>query len=130
MTPKFRQALYSIGTVAFAILTVLSTVHLIDPNVAASVSAAITAVLGLFGVSISGVAAYQVTKQARNGSFDAVSPEDQVVNGLNGVVAAKAAADAAVDKVKDALGSAVAAVPVLGPVLGPLAQQALNNLPR
>lgn len=128
MTPKFRQVLYAIGTVAFAALTVLATFKVIDPNTAASVSAALTAVFGLFGVSLSGVAAYHTTKQINGGTYDptpAPAPEDQVITGLNGVLAQKAAAEAAVEKVKDALGTAVGQIPVLGP----LAQQAIDSLP-
>lgn len=125
MTPKVRQILYTAGVVAFAALTVLSTFKIIDPNTAASVSAALTTILGLFGVTVSGTAAYNVTKQTKSGAFDSVSPADQVVNGINAVIAQAEAAKADVDRVKDAVTTAVKDVPVLGP----LAQQALDSLP-
>jgi len=125
MTPKFRQILYVIGVIAFAALTLLSTVHIIDPNTAASVSAVLTTILGLFGVTISGVAGYHVTQQVNKGAFSPTSPADQVINGLDAITAAAQQAQADVQRVKDAVGNAVSQVPVLGP----LAQQALNNLP-
>lgn len=125
MTPKIRQILYAFGLLAFAVLTVLSTFKVIDSNAAASVSAALTAVLGLFGVTISGTAVYNVTKQQQTGAFDDVEPADQVINGLNGVLAQKQAAEEAVNRVKDAVSSAVKDVPILGP----LAQQAIDSLP-
>jgi hypothetical protein len=128
MTPKVRQLLYTIGVVVFAGLAVLSTFKIIDPNTAATVSAALTTILGLFGVTVSGTAAWNVTKQQKGGHFDPVAPvapEDQIVNGLNELQAQKAAVDAAVERAKGALSSAVKDVPVLGP----LAQQAIDALP-
>lgn len=110
----------------FAALTVLSTFKVIDPGTAASVSAALTSVLGLFGVTVSGVAYNAITRQQHNGAFEKVDPADQVVNGINAVLAQQQAAQEATDRVKDALSNAVKDVPVLGP----LAQQAINSLPK
>lgn len=125
MKPKARQILYTAGVVAFACLTVLSTFKVIEPDVAANVSAAVTTVLGLFGVTVSGTAAYNVTKQAKNGAFDEVSPADKVVNSINEVLVQAQTAQAEVERVKDAVSQAVKDVPVLGP----LAQQAIDSLP-
>jgi glucan phosphoethanolaminetransferase (alkaline phosphatase superfamily) len=126
MTPKVRQILYVVGVVAFALLTVLSATRVIDGQTAASVSAALTAVLGLFGVTVSGVAYGAVTKQQHNGAFDPpASPADQVVNGINRVIEQAAVAQAEVERVKEAVSTAVADVPILGP----LAQQAIDRLP-
>lgn len=130
MTPKLRQILYVIGLVSFTGLTVLSTFKIIDPNTAANVSAALTAILGVFGVTGFGVAANAVTKQMNKGAFDDVSPADQVLNGLNAVIANAQTAQTDVDRVKEAVETAVQNVPVIGPVLGPLAQQALDSLPK
>ena len=129
MSPKVRQILYTAGVVCFALLTVLSTTRVIDENTAASISAALTAVLGLFGVTVSGTAAWAVTKQQQAGAFDHPSPADQVVSGINAVLAQAQHAQSEVDRVKEAVVTAVNDVPVLGPTLGPLAQQALDQLP-
>jgi hypothetical protein len=125
MTPKVRQMLYSAGIVLFALLTLLSTLRVIDQDTAASISAAVTAVLGLFGVTVSGTAAWAVTKQQHNGAFDPQSPADQVVTGINRVIEQAAVAQAEVERVKEAVSTAVQDVPILGP----LAQQALDRLP-
>lgn len=125
MTPKVRQILYAVGLVLFAILTVLSTFKIIDETAAASISAALTAVLGLFGVTVSGVAGWAVTKQQHAGAFQEHSPADQVVTAINQVLEQAQTAQAEVDRVKDAVSQAVQQVPVLGP----LAQQALDRLP-
>lgn len=124
MTPKIRLYLYVAGTVAFAALSLLSTFKLIDPNTAATVSAALTSVLGLFGVTVAGTAAYNTNKQRHDGTFEQVEPADQVVNGINAVLEAQAQAQAQVERVKDAVSQAVKDVPVLGP----LAQEALDRL--
>ena len=125
MTPKVRQILYAVGLVLFAILTILSALKVIDENTAASVSAALTAVLGLFGVTVSGTAAWAVTKQKQAGAFEQHSPADQVVTAINEVLAQAQTAQAEVDRVKEAVSQAVSQVPVLGP----LAQQAIDRLP-
>lgn len=126
MTPKFRQVLYAVGMVAFSALTLLSTFKVIDPNTAASVSAALTAVLGVFGVTVSGVATYNVSKQINNGSLAPSSPADQVINGIDQVLAQAQHAQSEVERVKDAVTQAVQDVPVLGP----LAKQAIDSLPK
>ena len=129
MTPKFRQILYVVGLIAFTGLTLLSTFHILDPNVAASVSAALTTILGLFGVTISGVAGYHVSKQVQNGSFTPTAPAapaDQAISGLDAVIAQAQHAQAEVERVKSAVTQAVKDIPVLGP----LAQQAMDSLPK
>lgn len=125
MPPKARQILYVTGVVVFAALSILSTFKVIDPNTAASVSAALTSVLGLFGVTVAGTAAYNVNKQQKNGAFDDVDPADQVIDGINKVLSQKQAAQNAADRVKNAINDAVKDIPVLGP----LAQEAINSLP-
>lgn len=125
MTPKVRQVLYSVGVLAFAGLTVLSTFKVIEPDTAANVSAALTSVLGLFGVTGFGVAASAVTKQINKGAFDDVPPADQVINGVQSVIAQAQNAQAEVERVREAVTAAVADVPALGP----LARQALDSLP-
>ena len=126
MSPNVRKILYVFGVIAFAGLTVLSTFKVIDPGTAHSVSAALTSVLGLFGVTVAGTAAYNTNKQIHKGTFEEVDPADQVINGINAVLSQQQAAQQAADRVKDALNNAVKDVPVLGP----LAQQAINSLPQ
>ena len=126
MPPNVRKILYVFGVVVFAGLTVLSTFKVIDPGTAAGVSAALTSILGLFGVTVAGTAAYNTNKQIHKGTFEEVDPADQVINGINAVLSQQQAAQQAADRVKDALNNAVKDIPVLGP----LAQQAINSLPK
>jgi hypothetical protein len=127
MKPKFRQVLYTVGVVVFAVLTVMSTFKWIDPNTAASVSAALTAVLGLFGVTVAGTAAYNTGKQINNGTFDEVpevSPADSVVSGVQAVLEAKKNAERELSRVQDAISGVIEDIPVLGP----LANQVFDQL--
>jgi hypothetical protein len=91
------------------------------------VSAALTSVLGrVRRVSVSGVAAYHVSKQQKDGSVRSASrPADQVIGGINAVIAqANTGGQAEVNRVKDAATQAVNSAPVLGP----LAKQAIDSL--
>lgn len=114
MTAKVRQILYVVGVVVFAALTVLSTFRVIEPDVAASVSAALTAVLGMFGVTVAGTAAYNIDRQIKNGSI--VEPKKPDIGDL---------IEEALDrKLKQVGAPAVRDVPVLGP----LAQEVLDRI--
>lgn len=126
MTPKVRQVLYVFGVVVFAALTLLSTFKVIDPDTAATVSAALTSLLGLFGVTVAGTAAYNTNKQIHNGTFEPpapVSPADQVVNGIDAVLKAQQQAQAEVERVKAAVQSAVKDTPVIGPLASQILEQ-------
>lgn len=106
MTPKLRQILYTIGLVIFTGLTVASTLKLIEPDTAASISAAVTTVLGLFGVTGFGVAANAVNKQMKRGAFDEVSPADQAVAAIQATVAQAGSAVSDLDRVRQAAAEA------------------------
>lgn len=116
MSPKVRQALYSFGVLLFSGLTILSTLKVVDPNTAATISAAVTSILGVFGVTGFGVAAYNTNKQINNGTLTPAAPEEKVITGIQEVLANQQRAQAAVEKVKDAVSGAIKDVPVLGPL--------------
>ena len=126
MTPNIRKYLYTFGVVVFAVLTVLSTVNVIDAGTFNSLNGALNSVLGLFGVTVAGTAAYNTQKQIKKGQFDEVNPADQVINGINEVLAQAETAKSEVERVKDAVASVTRDIPILGP----LAQQALDSLPK
>lgn len=127
MSPKFREILYKVGAAVFAIISLLSAFHIINPAASTALSFALDALLGLFGVTVAGTAAYNTAKQRRDGTFDTapqVAPEDQVINGLQEVLNNQVNAQAAVERVKEAVSSVAKDVPVFGP----LAQQALDSI--
>lgn len=125
--PKIRQTIYAVGTIATALLSILSVWRIIDPVTSSSISAALGAVLGLLGAGAAGTAAVVTGKQIHNGTFDEKpdpSPADLVVNGVQAVLDAKAQAERELQRVQVAISEAVAEVPVLGP----LASQVLDQL--
>lgn len=125
MTPKIRQTLYSVGTIATALLSLLALWNVVDPNTASTVNAGLAGLLSLLGVGAAGTAAVITRKQRHDGTFDAPpDPAEAVVNGIEAVLKAKQEAEAQVDRVRDAVSNAVRDVPVLGP----LAQEALDRL--
>lgn len=117
MTPKIRQVLYTVGVVVFAALTVLSTFKIIDPESAAAVSAALTSVLGLFGVTVAGTAAYNINKQQKDGTLDFQgSAPEQAVAAIEATVRAANEASAGLQKVREAVSDVIRDTPVLGPL--------------
>ena len=114
MPAKVRQLLYVVGVVVFAALSVLSTFKVIDPDVAASVSAGVTAILGLFGVTVAGTAAYTINKQRHDGTI--VEPSKPDIGDLIQQELDKRLQQAGAPAIRDV------------PVLGPLAQEVLDRL--
>lgn len=124
MTPKFRQTLYALGTVATSILGLLSVWNVVSPDKSAALNAAMAATLSLFGVGAAGTAAVVTGKQRREGAFDQTNPADAVINGVQSVIEARANAERDAERVAGALTGLVKDVPVLGP----LAREALDRL--
>lgn len=114
MAPKVRQILYVIGVVVFAALSLLSTFRVIEPDVASSVSASLTAILGLFGVTVAGTAAYNINKQRHEGVI--VDPKKPDIGDLIQQELDKRLQQAGAPAVKDV------------PILGPLALEVLDRL--
>ncbi len=125
--PRIRQTIYAVGTIATALLGILSLWKVIDPATASVVNAGLAGVLSLLGAGAAGTAAVAVNKQRHDGTFDAapeVSPADAVVNGVNAVLEAKQNAERELARVQEAITGAVSDLPVLGP----LAAQVLDQL--
>lgn len=117
LPPRIRFALYALGVVVFLGITALSFFKVIDPEVAASFSAQLIAFLGLFGITISGTAAYNINKQAKDGTLDFQgSAPEQAVAAIQATVAAANQATAGLQKVRDAVSEVIKDTPVLGPL--------------
>ena len=124
MTPKIRQTLYAVGTVATAILGVLSLWRVIDPATANHASAAVAALLSLLGVGAAGTAAVVTNKQRAEGMFDQQATADLVVGAVQAVIEAKQHAEEEANRVAEAVAGLTREVPVLGP----LASQILDQI--
>lgn len=130
MTPKIRQSLYAVGTIATSVLSLLAVWKVLDPSTASTLSAGLTALLSLVGVGAAGTAAVITGKQRKDGTFESLSPADQVVDGINGVIAQAEAARQDFERVKEAVTAvAIDAVDDV-PVVGSLAAEILQQLNR
>lgn len=125
MTPRIRQSIYYLGTLISGVVGIALLWGGLSAGVADHVNQLVAGLVALLGGAAPAVAAKTVTKQINEGRFEAPSPADQVIDGINAVIAAKSAAQAEIDRVKDAVTSVVQDIPVLGP----LAKQAMDSLP-
>lgn len=124
MTPKFRQLLYGLSTVATGIVTVMVAVHILDPHTAGGVSSVIAALVGLLGTAATGTATAVVSKQRQEGTLDFQgSAAEQAVAAIQSTVQSAAVAAAELDKVKTAAAEALTRIPA-----GSLVAQMLNTV--
>ncbi|AQT28203.1 holin [Mycobacterium phage Sham4] len=121
MSTRLAQTVYYLGTIVPSVLGILLLWNGIDAGAAENIGQIIAGLLNLIGAGAPATAAVRVNRQIKDGTLTS-SASEQVVKGVEQVLAARDAAEAEVAKVKEALGSAVAGTP-----LGPLATQVLNG---
>jgi len=127
MTPKIRQTLYLLGTVATSLVTLAAVWHGIDGGTATALGNTITAILGLLGVGATATAGTVVAKQRTDGTLDFTgTAAEQAVAAIEVVNTQAVAAVSDRDRVRDALGDLAATIPVVGP----LAQQVIDRAGR
>ncbi|QBP31397.1 holin [Mycobacterium phage Miramae] len=126
MSPKVRESLYYVGTIIPALLGLGMIWGGIDAGAADSIGDIITGALALLGATAPATAAVKVNKQRKDGTLEPLAPVEQVVNGVQAVIAAQQSAQAELDRVKDAVTGAIGIIPGVLPQLGPLAQQAVD----
>lgn len=123
MSPKTRQAFYSLGTVASGLLTLLVTFHILDPSTASGLGNVVAALVGLLGTAASGTAAVVVGKQRKEGTLDFTgSAAEQAVSAIQTTVSQAATASAELQKVQ-AAASQLAQV-----AAGSLVAQVINSV--
>ncbi|AEJ94496.1 holin [Mycobacterium phage Backyardigan] len=128
MSPKIRESLYYVGTIIPALLGLGMIWGGIDAGAAESIGSIVTGALALLGAVAPATAAVKVNQQRKDGTLEPIAPVEQVVNGVQAVIAAQQAAQAELDRVKDAVTGAIGIVPNIVPQLGPLAQQAVDAI--
>lgn len=114
MSPKIRESIYYVGTIVPAILGLALIWGGIDAGAADNIGDIIAGLLALLGATAPGTAAVKVNQQRKDGTFETASPTDQVINGVQAVIATQQAAQAELDKVKDAVTGAIGIIPGLG----------------
>lgn len=122
LSPKLRQTLYALGTIATATLSLLSLWSVVSPAAATHLSSAVAALLSLAGAGAAGTAAVVTKRQRGDGTLG--DPVEQVTRGIQSVNDQLAAAKAQAEAVRAVVADAVDDVPVLGP----LAADALSRI--
>lgn len=132
-SPKVRQTIYAVGTIATGLLGILSLWQIIDPATASVVNAGLAGVLSLLGAGAAGTAVVAVNKQRNDGTFDPtpqLDPAQAVITGVQAAIAAKEAADRELTRVQEAISDAIENVPVLGPLASEVLDQVTKGIPR
>ena len=129
MSPKIRESLYYLGTIITAVMGLGLIWGGLEQNTVDSVGDIVAGIAALLGSAAPATAAAQVNKQRKDGTFDVLSPAEQVAAGVRAAVEAQEAAEAGLaaaaadlDKVKQVVTGHVSVVPGMGP----LAQQVIN----
>jgi hypothetical protein len=95
MTPKIRQTLYAVAAVASALIPVLITLKLVDPELGNGLLN-LVAVLGTLGAGGAGVAAVVTSRQRKDGTLDFTgTPAQQAIEAIKATV--QQAADSSTD---------------------------------
>lgn len=124
-TPRIRQSLYLLGTIATSTVTLLAVWRGIDSHTATALGNTITALLGLLGVGATATAGAVITRQKADGTLDFTgSPAQQAVDAIGVVTAQAQAAVSDLDRVKAAVSDLAGTIPVVGP----LAQQVIDSV--
>lgn len=123
MSPKVRESLYYLGTIITGVLGVALVWGGIDAGAADNIGDILAGFLALIGASAPAVAAKKVNEQRKDGTLEAVSPADAVVNGVQAVIEQTVNANAELERVKQAVTGAVGVIPGIGP----LAAQVINS---
>lgn len=123
---QLRGWFYKGGTALLALIGALAAFGILDPLKSAALTGAVNAIGWVLGVSLGGTAAYNLSKQNKEGVFVPAPPENQIIDGLNKLQEQKNQLDAAVGTVTSALSKTTSEVPVLGP----LAKQVLDQIVR
>lgn len=125
MSPKVAQTIYQLGTAIPAVLGILLIWGGIDQGAANGIGQILGGLVSIFGAAAPAVAAGRVSKQRKDGTFDTVSPADQVINGAQALNDAKANAEAELERAKQGVSDALGGIPIIGG----LAQQVIASVP-
>lgn len=116
MTPRVRQTIYRLGTVASGVLGIALIWGGISQGTADHINTVLAGLVALLSGGAPAVAARTVKEQAKGGVFDQVPPADAAITAIQATIEQAITAQADVQRVAEAVTSAVSASPV-GPVV-------------
>ena len=124
LSPKIRQTIYGLGTLATGVVSLLLLWNGIKAGDAENISNLIQAAIAMLGAGAGAVATSTVSSQRKDGTLDTLAPADQAINGIQATIQAVTEATSELERVKDAASAVAATVPGLGP----LAKQIIDSI--
>ena len=123
MSPKVAQSVYQFGVIISGILGIALIWGGIDQGTSDSIGQIIGGITALIPGAANAVASKRVATQRKDGTFEQLSPAEQVAKGVQQAVQAKSMIDDQLNQIKDTVSGAVQVIPGFGP----LASAALDN---
>lgn len=131
MTPQIRQWIYTISAIASALIPLLVTYKVLDPN-SGSAWTNLVGVLGAIGTGGAVTAAAVVAKQRRNGTILGADPAQQAITAIQATIDRATSSVGDLEKVRSAvsevLGATNPALNVVDLVSGGLADQLVQTV--
>ncbi len=116
MTPRIRQTIYRLGTVASGILGIALIWGGISQGTADHINTVLAGLIALLSGGAPAIAARTVKEQTKSGAFDSVPPAEQAITAIQATIEQAITAQADVQRVTDAVTQALSSTPV-GPVV-------------
>lgn len=128
MTPRIRQTIYRLGTIASGVLGIALIWGGISQGTADHINTVLAGLVALLSGGAPAVAARTVTAQTKGGVFDNVPPADAAITAIQATIEQAITAQADVQRVTEAVTNALSTTPV-GPVVesvGGLVEQVIR----
>lgn len=124
MSPKFRQSFYYLTSVITAVLGLALLWGGVKAGTASNITDILAGLGGLLGATGPALAGKKVGEQSKDGTFDSLSPADQISQGATALQDILVNAQSQADQAKEVLTGVLGSVPILGPQL----EDALNRI--
>lgn len=124
MSPKLRQSFYYLTSIITSVVGIALLYGGLKAGTADNITQLLAGLGGLLGATGPALAGRKVGEQSKDGTFDSLSPADQISQGakqLNDIITN---AHAQADQAKEVLTGVLGGVPILGPQL----EDALNRI--
>ena len=117
MSPRIRQSFYYLSSLVTAVVGLALLWGGLKAGTADNITDIIGGLGGLFGAGGGALAGKKVGEQNKNGTFDPITPADQITQGANSLQDIIKDAQAQADQAKAVLSGVLGGIPVLGPQL-------------
>jgi len=117
MSPKIRQSFYYLTSIITSVVGIALLYGGLKAGTADNITQLLAGLGGLLGATGPALAGKKVGEQNKNGTFDPITPADQITQGANSLQDIIKDAQAQADQAKAVLSGVLGGIPVLGPQL-------------